>query len=85
MKIKKECFMKIIKTKTTSFDFFKDSYRAPSLDLLSRQKNEKQFNYYLEEFLNEETREWEEFPVLFHRHGRFWDNGYEDKDKDIES
>jgi hypothetical protein len=43
-----------------------------------KKKNGPEFDFYLEEFLNEESKDMEEYSILLPKHGRFWDNGYED-------
>lgn len=49
-----------------------------------KKKERTEFKFFLEELLKEETKDWkecDEYQVLLPRHGRFWDNGYEDVEK----
>lgn len=71
--------MKILKTQNSQLDSFRN---MPNLSRvrppLVKKKGVPEFDFLLEELLNEEIKEWDEYPVLLPRHGRFWDNGYED-------
>lgn len=69
--------MKILKPNNSHFDAFRNMTDSPHL-LLVKKKDSNEFDFYLDEFLNEEIRDWDESPILLPRHGRFWDNGYED-------
>ena len=69
--------MQILKTQKSQLDSFRNK-SALSRRPLVKKKDHSDFDFSLEEFLKEETREWDEYPILLPRHGRFWDNGYED-------
>ena len=69
--------MKFLKTHNSHFDSFKNKTNLPIYSLLKKE-DQSEFDFSLEEFLKEETRECDEYPVLLPRRGRFWDNGYED-------
>lgn len=69
--------MKIFKTNNSQ------SQSSPHLPLM-KNKDSKEFEFFLEEFLNEDKKEWkeyDEYQVLLPRYGRFWDNGYEDVER----
>lgn len=71
--------MKTLKTNNSQFDSFKNT--ATSFPETFRKKEKySDFDFFLEELLKEkeDLRDWDEYPVLLPRHGRFWDNGYED-------
>lgn len=69
--------MKILNANDPQLDSFKKM--AASSDRTFRKKKDRlEFDFFLEEFLKEEAREGDEYPVLLPRYGRFWDNGYED-------
>lgn len=69
--------MKILKANNSQSDSLKNKVTSSRLPL-AKNKERPEFDFILEEFLNAEAREWDEYPVLLPRHGRFWDNGYED-------
>lgn len=77
MEIKEEIFMKISKTHNTNFDSFKNMADLSRRSVVKK-KDHPEFDFLLEELLIGEAKEWDEYPVLLPRHGRFWDNGYED-------
>lgn len=43
-----------------------------------RKINREEFKKVLQEYLDDQNEDSEEFKVLLPKHGQFWDNGYED-------
>lgn len=72
-------FVKILKNQNSQLDSFRNMANLPRTQRpLVKKKDRPEFDFVLEDLLKEETTEWDEYPVLLPRHGRFWDNGYED-------
>lgn len=71
--------MKILKTQNSHLGSFRNMANLPRTQRsFVKKKDYPEFDFLLEDLLKEETNEWDEYPVLLPRHGRFWDNGYED-------
>ncbi len=71
--------MKLLSTGNFDVDYFQD--RNVFLKKASNKKRESdEFKKILEEKMDGPIDDLEEFRVLFPTHGRFWDNGYEDKE-----
>ncbi len=69
--------MKISTGSESQFGLFRNKTkysRYPS----EKMRDRPEFDFILEEILREEIKELDDYPVLLPRHGRFWDNGYED-------
>lgn len=50
----------------------------PSSGSLKKKDKKSEFKKILEQTLNEQKEDLEEFRILLPKHGQFWDNGYED-------
>ena len=72
--------MKILQANNSRFNSFQKSTTS-SRQRLSKKRNHPEFKFRLDEILNEDSKEWDEYSVLLPRHGHFWDNGYEDVEK----
>lgn len=69
--------MKILKTNNSQFDLLKDMPTSNRLPFKEKQ-DRPEFDFILEEYLKEAEMDEDEYQILIPRHGRFWDNGYED-------
>jgi hypothetical protein len=70
-------FMKTLRADHSYSDLSKErNYLLPG----SQKKKAKadEFRTILEQTMDDQNEDWEEFRVLLPRHGNFWDNGYED-------
>lgn len=71
--------MKISRADYSMMDSFRNHKRSSLLDSSRKQRKKDEFKNILETYLKESTTEnLEEFSVILPKHGRFWDNGYED-------
>lgn len=55
--------------------------KSKNNSLMYKTKKKSKVNEFKQLFnkaLSEKDEDWEEFRVLLPKHGRFWDNGYED-------
>jgi hypothetical protein len=66
----------VFTTTNSQLDSLKHLSGSSQLPIVKK-KNSSDFDFYLNEYLNEESKEWE-YPVLRPKHGRFWYNSYED-------
>lgn len=62
---------------------FSTSPQSGKLPFKTRHKSRKsnsdqEFRIMLESYLTETAEDLEEHQILFPKHGKFWDNGYED-------
>lgn len=70
--------MKISRTDYSMLDSFRN-HKSSMHDFSRRQRKKDEFKNILETYLKESTSDnLEEFRVILPKHGRFWDNGYED-------
>lgn len=69
--------MKILRTDNSHPELFRSKDYSFAGSLKKKGKADE-FKKILEQTLNEQNEDWEEFKVLLPKHGHFWDNGYED-------
>ncbi len=61
-----------------SFSHFLADRNSPRFRASKRHAKTQEFQQQLEQAMNDQTEEGEEFRILLPKHGKFWDNGYED-------
>ena len=69
--------MNVLRTDEFSSEMFKGRNHKFSERMRKRTKT-KEFDQIMEKTLREMNEDLEEFRVLLPKHGKFWDNGYED-------
>lgn len=67
--------MKLLKTNHSHFDLLKNMSTSNGRPFKEK-KERPEFDFILEDHLK--VLDGDEYPILIPRHGRFWDNGYED-------
>lgn len=75
-------FMKILKTDNSHSELFKNKGNSFSRPLKKKAKPDE-FRKISEQTMSDQNEDWEEFKVLLPEHGHFWDNGYEDFEKEV--
>ena len=71
--------MKNLKTHSLQSDSFRNMTNL-SWHSFFKKDDPSEFDIVLDDLLKKETQDWDAYPILLPRNGRFWDNGYEDID-----
>ena len=69
--------MKNVKTQNMQTDSFRNMTNFPRRSFV-RKDDPSEFDLVLDDLLTKDSQDWDAYPILLPRNGRFWDNGYED-------
>ena len=73
--------MKILRTDNSHSGLLKSKESLPR-GSSNKKTKAHEFRKILEKTMGDQSDDWEEFRVLLPKHGNFWDNGYEDLNKE---